>query len=586
LESNLIYEKRQFVREDRWAYLVLFLAAFFLLFWGLGVRGLWASEGRWAEITREMLTSGDFLHPTIGGEPYFDKPLLTYWFIGIIAVVSGVLNELVVRIPSAVAGMLSIWATVRIGTRLWSAQIGRIAGWILLTTYAFLFWSRTGTAETENLAAIVLAVAWYWARRDRPNFVTFLVFYLIAFVGALTKGLTSVVVPVLIVMPDIIEEKRWRTFFKPVHFLALTLALGVYLSPFIIASLTRPEDYQSSGLALVFRENIQRFFKPFDHKGPFYLYFYELPVLLLPWAPLFLGAVVGMIKNWKELDSNTRWLIKAIALVFLFFTLSGSRRSYYILPIVPFCALLIAVFIIWIDQPQVHGIRLFGMKVQRTIFFGLIIFELTLPLILIIARRTMGFKVPYNFSVASFIIGLIALILGLAIYKSENLLKFHIKTDRLATSLIAIIVVVLGGYFCWQQNILEIHRTERPFAKEMQIRSANLPPERIAFFPKSDSKTLFYLAKEKPVRILGTSDELSSFLGDNQSGIIISQVRYITNLPSTILSDLQKCQTYKEQVRPWESESSKKEKLVAWLWGQQLEEESAMSAEGNINYAR
>src|SRR4030042_109658 len=227
-------EKKTFNRENWPQELMLLVVASFLLFWALGGRSLWAAEGRWAEITRQMLLKKDYFHPMIGGEPYFDKPLLTYWFIGIIAAISGVLNEFVVRIPSAVAGILSIWATVRIGTRLWSAQIGRIAGWILLTTYSFLFWSRTGTAETENLAAIILAVAWYWARRDRPNFVTFLVFYLISFIGALTKGLTSVVVPVLVVTPDIIQEKRWRVLFKPAHFLALTLAMGIYLAPFII----------------------------------------------------------------------------------------------------------------------------------------------------------------------------------------------------------------------------------------------------------------------------------------------------------------------------------------------------------------
>jgi hypothetical protein len=579
-------KKKTLNREDWQQELMLFVVVVFLLFWALGDRSLWAAEGRWAEITRNMLLTKDFFHPMIGDEPYFDKPLLTYWFIGIIAAVSGVLNELVIRIPSAVAGILSIWATVRIGTRLWSAQIGRIAGWILLTTYAFLFWSRTGTAESENMAAIILAVAWYLARRDKPNFVTFLVFYLIAFIGALTKGLTSVVVPVLVVMPDIIQEKRWRALFKPAHFLALALAIGIYLAPFIIASLTRMEDYQSSGLALVFQENIQRFFKPFDHEGPFYLYFYALPILLLPWAPLFIVAVVGMIKNWKELDSNTRWLIKAIILVFLFFSLSGSRRGYYILPIVPFCALLIAIFIVWVNQPKLHRIRRFGMDVQRTIFVGLIILELNMPFLLIVAKRITGIKVPLSLSIASLTIGFIALILGWVVYNSENWLKFHIKTDRLAISLIAIAVVVLGGYFCWQQNILEINRTERPFARKIQTRSANLPSERIAIFPKANANILFYLSREKPVKILKNFDELYSFLESNPSGAVISQVRYITGLPSATMTNLEKCRTFEEQVLSWESESSKKEKWIAWLWEQQLDKESAISAKGNINYAK
>ncbi len=565
---------------------MLYMVAFFLLFWALGNRSLWAAEGRWAEITRNMLLTKDFFHPMIGDEPYFDKPLLSYWFIGIIAAVSGVLNELVVRIPSAVAGVLSIWATVRIGTRLWSAQVGRIAGWILLTTYAFLFWSRTGTAETENMAAIILAVAWYLARRDRLNFVTFLVFYLIAFTGALTKGLTSVVVPVLVVTPDIIQEKRWRNLLRPAHLIAIALAVGIYLSPFIVASLTRPEGYQSSGLALVFQENIQRFFKPFDHEGPFYLYFFALPILLLPWAPLFIVAVVGMIKNWKELDGNAKWLIKAIVLIFLFFSLSGSRRDYYILPIVPFCTLLVAIFIVWVNQLKVHRIRRFGMNAQKIIFFGLIILELNTPFLLSIAKRITGIKFPLSLSVASLIIGFIALVLGFAAFNFEDWFKIHFKTNRLVISFIAIAVVVLGGYFGWQQNILEINRTERPFARNMQIQSASLPPDRIAIFHKANANILFYLSREKPIKILRDFDELYSFLENNPSGAVISQTRYITDPPSEIMTELQKCRTFKEKVLSWESESSKKEKWVAWLWGQTSDNKIDKVTEENFPDAR
>ncbi len=78
---------------DRWGDIVLLTAAFFLLFWGLGGRALWGSEGRWAEISREMLLTKDFFHPTIGGEPYLDKPFLTYWLIIAVSAIFGKLNE-------------------------------------------------------------------------------------------------------------------------------------------------------------------------------------------------------------------------------------------------------------------------------------------------------------------------------------------------------------------------------------------------------------------------------------------------------------------------------------------------------------
>ena len=118
---------------------IIFLSAsaLFLLFWSLGSRELWGSEDRWAEITREMFLSGDFFHPTINNTPYFDKPLLSYWFIAATAIVTGSLNELTTRIPSAIAGLLALWATFIMARRMWSKQTAATAVWILLTTYGF-----------------------------------------------------------------------------------------------------------------------------------------------------------------------------------------------------------------------------------------------------------------------------------------------------------------------------------------------------------------------------------------------------------------------------------------------------------------
>src|SRR5262245_39947402 len=177
----------------------LWCAAAALLFVSLGVRQLWKSEDRWAEATREMRLTRDFFHPRINGASYFDKPVGGYWLIAAVAALTGRLNEWAVRLPSVLAALAGLWATVWLGRRLWSESVARTAGWILLTTYGFLFFGRLGMADMENLAAIMLATAWYWARRERPGFTTYAVFYLICFLGALTKGLGAVAVPIIII---------------------------------------------------------------------------------------------------------------------------------------------------------------------------------------------------------------------------------------------------------------------------------------------------------------------------------------------------------------------------------------------------
>jgi 4-amino-4-deoxy-L-arabinose transferase-like glycosyltransferase len=567
--SLLPTEKPSLFREPWWANLPLFAVSIFLMFWALGHCGLWTSEGRWAEVTREMFLTKDFFHPTIGGRPYFDKPLLTYWLVAMASVVVGTLNELTVRLPSAVAGLVAIWATLRIGTRLWSAQTGRIAAWMLLTTYGFLFWARTGTAEMENLAATMLAIAWYWSRRDRPNFVTFQVFYLIAFLGALTKGLTAVVIPVLAVLPDILQNKRWRPLLRPSHVLALALGVAFYVSPFFYASMTRPGGYDSSGLQLVFQENILRYFKPFDHKGPVYLYLYYVPLLLLPWAPLWVVAMVGTLKIWKSLDDKTQWVIKAEILIFLFYTLSGSRRGYYILPILPLCALLTAVFVVRVRDRRTNNLQRWGIGVQGALLAIVLLLELLVPLVLVILRPKINLPFPPKMYLASMVIAVSALLLVMIGHKSLESLKLKSETNPMVISAVIMAAVLLGGYFCWQQNILDAYRTGRPFAFEVKARTAGLSPENIGLFRKNDASFLFYLGRDKPLRVLRDAAELRDFLTTENPRALVTQRRYVPSMLSQVSTIFQKEPDMKEEIKSWDSESSRGEKWVVWLPAEQ-----------------
>ena len=402
-----------FIKKEWSEGLLFFVAAFFLLFWGLGVRSLWGSEGRWAEIAREMLISGDFFHPTIGGEPYFDKPLLTYWVIAAFSTATGRLNELIIRLPSGFAAIVTLVCTVYLGWRLWSRQAGWLAGGLLLTSYGLLMYSHVASAETENLAAVMLAVTWYWTRRDRPGFVTFLVFYLIMFFGSHMKGLTGFVVPVLVILPDLLRQRRWRWLLWPSHWLAFGIGIAVYFAPFVYAALSRPESYQQSGLALVFRENILHYVQPFDHKGPIYLYLGAVPLLTLPWVPILVGALVASIRSWKKLDGNTRWLLQAILIIFVFFTLSGSRRNYYILPILPFCMLLMAVFLVEFSREIVGRHRERGLLIQKQVLFVMAILEaVSGPLIVWILINKMGWELPSLLGWSCLIIGAATLMTG------------------------------------------------------------------------------------------------------------------------------------------------------------------------------
>ncbi|MBE7446956.1 MAG: hypothetical protein HS132_17750 [Planctomycetia bacterium] len=112
---------------------------------------------------------------------------------------------------------------------------------------------------------------------------------------------------------------------------------------------------------------------------------------------LFIAALITGVKYFARLDKNTHWLIKVIALIFVFFTLSGSRRSYYILPIIPFCALLTAVILTRMKEFRPSCIIPAGFTIQKWILFGAAALELLVFLALLIVppRERRGFTCWY-----------------------------------------------------------------------------------------------------------------------------------------------------------------------------------------------
>ncbi|HCE46627.1 MAG TPA: hypothetical protein DET40_24025 [Lentisphaeria bacterium] len=497
-------------------------AALFLLFWSLGSRELWGSEDRWAEITRVMFISGDYFHPSINGEPYFDKPLLSYWFIALTALVTGSLDELSTRIPSAVAGLIALWATFMMARRMWPGKTAATAIWILLTSYGFIFWGRTAAADMANVTAIIMAVAWYQIRKEKLGFLTYLIFYLICFTGAHAKGLAAVAIPLIALFADIVVFRSWKKHISVSHAASMIIGFGVYLFPFIYASMTKA-DYSSDGLYLVFRENIQRFVNPFDHKEPFFVYFYYLPELLIPWSIIFIGAVISAFQGFRKMDKNTVWLLFTTLLIFLFFTASGSRRVYYIMPILPFCAIMTAVML--------HG-EFFKWKnvfcgVSKWVVILAGIADIACPLACMIVENKTGVKLPLSLYIAGPMAGLLVI----AVFFKKGYFR-ELQAEITGSSsemapLILSVLVLMGAFFCFQYPALSSFSTNKSTSMALKAEIARIPAENTAFFVKVPVNMLFYIDRKEPFKILESPEAAQKFIAENKGAkLIVSFNKY------------------------------------------------------------
>lgn len=224
-------------RTERRQLLLLLAATALLLLLGLGSRELWGPETRWANIALQMLQSGDYFDPYLKGSPYYDKPLLSYWLITATSWFTGGLGHWSLRLSSVISAWLSVWLVYLIGEQLFRKGTGLIAGWMLATTFYFVFWARVATADILTVCGVLAAVWWYWRGPDDTRFWRYVVFFGLLSLTSLFKGLIGFILPGLVLLPHLLSEQRWKRHLNLRLFGALLIAGAFYMTPFLLSHL-------------------------------------------------------------------------------------------------------------------------------------------------------------------------------------------------------------------------------------------------------------------------------------------------------------------------------------------------------------
>lgn len=317
-----------------WVALALVCVPFFL---GLD-HTFWGSETRWTFVSQAMLDSGEWFDPQLGWRFYGDKPLLSYWTIVLAALPSGRVDEVASRLPSALAGLGAVWITAWMAARLHGRRAAFWAGVVLATAYGFFSWARVASADMLNLFFTTAALAVYaesivaWRRWQIP------LFFVLLALGGHAKGTPAILIPLAVAGVDALVARRTELL-RHARWIALwALAfLILYAAPFV-ASWQARGDWAL--FELMWRENVTRATDAYDHVEPVWYYLAILPLLFLPWSAFLPAALVGGARG-ARIDRGVRFALVAFVVILVLFSASESRRTYYILPILPFAALLV-----------------------------------------------------------------------------------------------------------------------------------------------------------------------------------------------------------------------------------------------------
>ncbi len=313
-----------------------------------------------AQISRNMLHSGDWVTPRLNGVAYMEKAPLKYWMIAVSFRIFGV-HDWAARLPLALGVIFLCWVTYRFAHWAFEERAALYAGLALATCVGLFLFTRILIPDALLTGTITLAI-WAWLRllepdTEHPRRWSALLGLSLG-LGLLLKGLIAVVFPVtaaliyMAITRQLFSGSVWRRMHVGfILIVALLIALPWHVlaairNPpyFALALHSGPGEYHGFFWFYFFNEHLLRFLGrryPRDYNTvPRALFWLLTLVWLFPWS-VYLPAACRVSYSPASRAGRARLMALCwIGVVMLFFTFS-TTQEYYSMPIYPALALLI-----------------------------------------------------------------------------------------------------------------------------------------------------------------------------------------------------------------------------------------------------
>ncbi|HYB94634.1 MAG TPA: glycosyltransferase family 39 protein [Vicinamibacterales bacterium] len=330
--------------------LPLLLLAALTFFAGLGRGAITDSdEAFYAEASREMVASGDWITPYYNYETRFQKPILYYWLTSATYLVTGP-SELGARLWAALAGIGLVLVTAAAGRRWYDETTGLLAGAIVATNFGYFTIGRMALPDLPLTFCITLAI---WAalvstlesERSPRKFVLLAAVGLGA--GFLMKGPVGLIVPAVVILPILMIERRSIALTPSDIVLGFGVLVAIAVPWYVVMWFRHGNEYLQS---FFIGDNFERFATArFNEPRPWWFYVPVVAGGLLPWTPLalvWLGPITQFVRRRRDIGTVDLRLLLWAMLPLLFYSLSVGKQPRYVLPVLPPLAILLAASIV------------------------------------------------------------------------------------------------------------------------------------------------------------------------------------------------------------------------------------------------
>lgn len=342
----------------RWRDLLwLALALFVVVGTGLGIRDPWpADEPRFAVVARDMVATGEWLFPRVGGDLYQDKPPFFFWLLAVCYTLIGSIKWSFL-LPAFCAAGGVLFLVYDFGRRLVSREAGFASALVLCFTLQFLMVFRG--AQIDPVLCFITTLSLYALLRHLllgPAWGWYFIGGFAAGVGIFTKGVGFL--PVLVLLPFFLlrgfrwqglaavdaGKGGWRWWLAP---LAMLAAVSLWFVPMLLAvAASGSAEYAAYRDELLFKQTVGRYAASWHHVKSWYYFIVEvIPPLWLPFSLLLFWLVPRFKAAYRARDARVWLPLSWLILVVVFFSLSPGKRGVYITPALPALAIAALPFI-------------------------------------------------------------------------------------------------------------------------------------------------------------------------------------------------------------------------------------------------
>jgi 4-amino-4-deoxy-L-arabinose transferase-like glycosyltransferase len=338
--------------------MIAWMALALLLAWCVGMfgRGYWTpDEPREADIAWRMSWQTDRAMPLLAGEPFAEKPPLTYWLAALPMKVLGD-QAWVARLPNLLYALITALAVGLLASR----SAGRFAGVVaaatistFLLSYQVAIWLATDAPLlAADSVALLGAYIGFYATAGKERLRGYLLMHTALALGFLSKSAVAWMVPALTILTLIVWEKRWRELLRWELYAGLAVQAAIIFA--WVWFVYRGNDGREH-LKILFWNNLVGRFAAVDappdlqyasaHRNSPGKYLIELPLYLAPWTLLGVAAVR---RAWRQRQTSrhdnraVRFAIGASLPPLLLLSVAATARNIYFAPALPGIALLIA----------------------------------------------------------------------------------------------------------------------------------------------------------------------------------------------------------------------------------------------------